>query len=172
MREIYIASGKYISATTIQFPAREIHLQHTKLPPQYSALQNMSNLYCCTACPEISTLENLPTICCMDSSIRPCCSKKNPPKQARKSCQTFLVQTARIRTVWSPTAAITISTHTKIFSWELCPNSLGKCAFLAALTFLSQVISEISLNLLLNVFCTLPNAFSYNLKVTLHLLQP
>jgi len=51
---------------------------------------------------------------------------------------------------------------------------LGKCA--QALlrnvpSFLFQAYSEISLNLLLNVSCTLPNAFSYNLKVTLHLLQ-
>jgi hypothetical protein len=58
------------------------------------------------------------------------------------------------------------SIHSEIY-WETCPLSLGKCA----LSLLSQAMSKY-LKLFLNASCTLPSAFSYNIKLTLHLLQP
>jgi hypothetical protein len=61
----FVSFRKDISTTTIQFPAREIHLQHTKIAPKYSALENVPNPYYCTTCPENNTLENVPTFCCM-----------------------------------------------------------------------------------------------------------
>jgi hypothetical protein len=48
-------------------------------------------------------------------------------------------------------------------SWEIHPP----CYPLSSL----KLSLEISLKLFLNVSCTLPNEFYYNLKVTLHLIQ-
>jgi hypothetical protein len=80
MRERYFISfKKYISAATIQFSARDIHLHHTKTSPKYYALENVPNMYCCTTYLENKTLENVPIVCCTDSYVQPCCSKKNPP---------------------------------------------------------------------------------------------
>jgi hypothetical protein len=91
-REILLASGKIYQQQQFNFQPREIHLQHTKLPPQYFALKNVPNPYCCMACPEISTLINVPSICCTDCSVRPCCSKKtlqNSLENRAKQCLDF-----------------------------------------------------------------------------------
>jgi hypothetical protein len=66
----FISFRKDISATKLQFSAREIHLQH----PNF-ALENMPSPHCCMAHPKNNTLENMLIICCTAPL-----QQKNPQK--------------------------------------------------------------------------------------------
>jgi hypothetical protein len=180
-REIYYsASGKYISAATIHIPAREIHLQHTKTVPTNSASKSVPSPYCCTAHPENLHLESVHTVCCTDCSVWPSSSKKNPLNSLEKCAQlaSIFVPSSPCCTdctdpysTASNSKKITQHSNKNVslgfvpkISWEMCPLCCPNFPLSSLLENLSQSPSLVS--------CTLPNAFSYNLKVTLHLLQP
>jgi hypothetical protein len=149
-REILLASRKIYQQQQYNFQPREIHLQHTKLPPQYSALENVPNPYRCTTHPKINTLRNVPSFYCTKLLCTALLQQEKPSKLPQKSCQTvpqfscplsLVVQTVRIRTIWPPTTTITINTHTE-YSLGICAQSLLGNAPSLLPSFLSQALSE------------------------------
>jgi hypothetical protein len=64
---------------------------------------------------------------------------------------------------------ITQQLHTKNHLGKSAQSPLGNVSSLLPFPLLLKALSKISQSLLLIVSCTLPNAFSYNSKVTFHL---
>jgi hypothetical protein len=129
-----LASGKYISAAKLHFPARENTYNTQKLSPQILPWKMCQIRTVVRTHPENNTLIFMPTGCCTDSNVRPFCSKEIP-QTASKNVPTntsifvpflLVVRTVRIRTVRPSTTEISqLLSHRKM-TWEMCPKSLGK----------------------------------------------
>jgi hypothetical protein len=84
--------------------------------------------------------------------------------------QVFILSTNCAITSLSNIQKVTTLSHIKL-PWDCAQSLLGNAPSLLP-SFLSQALSKNLSQTLFNVSCTLLNAFYYNLKVTLHLLQP
>jgi hypothetical protein len=162
----FISFRKDISATKLQFPAREIHLQH----PNF-ALENVPSLHCCTTHPENNTLENVPIVSCMAQL-----QQEKPSKQPRFSCLAlkFVLSFSCCTDLYSMTSNNSDKyqhTHTEICLGKCAQFPLGNAPSLLP-TFPSQALLKIFQSPLLLLSCILPNAFSYNSKMTFHLPHP
>jgi hypothetical protein len=64
-RFYYSASGKYISTSNSQFPAKEKYLTAPKLSPTISALKFVPNPYSCTTLSKTVPRKPCQQVCCM-----------------------------------------------------------------------------------------------------------
>jgi hypothetical protein len=151
MREILFSFRKVNITTEIQFPAREIHLQHPT-PPQIFCLEKCAK-YVLLYGPLNNTLKLVPHQNCMSATeIAPLQPIENTTKMPRKfhvqqclKSHPFLsvVRTVRICTV-RPLSAVSYNTSSQTkLPWDLCPLSLGKSAQPAAPNFLFKLTQKI-----------------------------
>jgi hypothetical protein len=155
---------KYLTAPNMSptklYPKIRAQIHTTVRPPQKQCLENRAN----------RMLYGLHSMAQQQ--------QENPPKQPRFLCQvpqklhplSLYVMYGSVQ--YSPTAANENSTHTENCPWDLCPfvPTLSWEMYPPSCSLSSLKLSrKISLNLLLLLSCTLPNAFFYNLKMTFSL---
>jgi hypothetical protein len=114
-----------------------------------------------------SSSKTEPTTCCTDCSVCPATQNSSKLCQAlpQNSCPFLLLYGLYGSVQYDLQQQKNNSaTKHKIFPWDLCPSSLGKCALFAAHFPLSSLLRKslsITSSRLLDVSCTLPNAFFY-----------
>jgi hypothetical protein len=126
-RERFISFRKVHISNNNTFPAREIHLQHPKVP-KFLPGKCAKKLYCCTDLPRNQHLENVPNNSCCTTICTALFTKKNTRKTASKIVPKLasilcplplVVWTVRIRTVRPLNKKSYSHSHR---------NSLGICA--------------------------------------------
>jgi hypothetical protein len=131
--------------------------------------------YCTTLLCWTTPRKMCQTTAVQSALVRPCCTKKHS-KQLRNLCPQTASKTmpssllyALYRSVQYGLLSAIISTtyKQKIFLGNV-PNLPWEMCQLAALSSPQSSLGK-SLNLFFSLSCTLPNAFSYNWKVTFHL---
>jgi hypothetical protein len=159
-REIYYsASGKYISTTITQFPAKRKTTYNTQklsqkfLPRFLCQVRTVVRTH-----PENMHLKIMQTVVVRTVLYNP--TKKNAQNNPRKLCQHLPRFSCPLPLLYGLYGSVQYdlpttvknepSTQTKIPPWDLCPSFLGKCALLVALFPLSSLLRK-SLKLLLSM---------------------
>jgi hypothetical protein len=132
-----------------------MHLQYTKIVPQFLPRNSCQVRTIVQPSPQKNHLEK-----CSNSILYglSCTVQQQEKHSSQKSCQILprflwplplVVRIVWIHTVQHPIVKRSLNTQTKMFPWDFFPKYLGKCALFASLISLSQVYSQISLNILL-----------------------